>query len=142
MTNDINYTISLDDIIYHGKIPGSAGELSKFDSSRIPFCRVLLWALDLRRWRIGPFDGPAIVKPTALPGDTYISRRDYFRSLEMKLKLQRNIVILAGFAITIASSIGLIIGHAVIGVMVGLVIALVIVLQKHLEKKDKSNHAS
>ncbi len=33
----------------------------------------MVLGFDLDRLRSGPFEGPAIVKPPALPGDTYLS---------------------------------------------------------------------
>lgn len=55
-------------IILHGKTPGFAGGLPKSDNSGSRLHRRLLLAFDFHRLRSGPFEGPAIVKPPALPG--------------------------------------------------------------------------
>jgi hypothetical protein len=34
----------------------------------------MVLGFDFDRWRSGPFEGPAIVKPPALPGDSYLEK--------------------------------------------------------------------
>jgi hypothetical protein len=53
---------------YHAFVPGV--------KNRCQYDPLDLGFLILFRLRSGPFEGPAIVKPPALPGDSYFSQMD------------------------------------------------------------------